>query len=693
MLIHKNILRHIFLFACFFVFLSHLSGYEEYEDYIDDDYLEDDIEEECFSRYAFPSTCKDHFSNNIGIKHTWMEAESLEVISFFSDSLHKIPKMYEADCYHCYNCNGVRFNLYRGYDSPTDIDDFKELCNGHVQSMRGHGKWCSQISDHCESLCWYGGYFRLWNHKYLHFFKHYLQYCSENDDCQCYWPECDLEATKINNSVYCLLKDLAEDGLITHEFSNHWQAAMIEFDYNGKIYTDLYYPNSHGIASSLTTYTFFYSQYHQMLLAVAEFIDSNSIKGDQEAIDRIYDLLEKIRERYIRQYTLCIYSHSHPKIYYERGMLHMHSGKVEDALMDVNRLMQMAKTDCYKNKMTLTTEMYQQEGELYADLGRFDKAIVSLSEAIRLDPNNRGAYFSRAQAYFESGEFEQSFDDFLKSKNHSGALKAKLKPSWTVKESILSGLQEGCSEAVVDFVPSLCSSVYGLCSSVWIFAQHPIESTTQFVNACSEIGNCINEFRKNVDFDEIEAYPIEIQRLYNQYDRLSEPERGHLIGYSVGRYGVDIFAGATAVKGLVAFKKLRDANRLCMLETMIASPANKEMLRLSALKHKVGRDAFFKNVKIHVDRQNKHVPGKHNYIPSRSIFEHPDPQDLLNKFAGKGKPIRDRVPGCLDYREKVNFGEHIGYHLSPKTQKITATTWGEIRYSKDGAHIIPAFPD
>ena len=89
------------------------------------------------------------------------------------------------------------------------------------------------------------------------------------------------------------------------------------------------------------------------------------------------------------------------------------------------------------------------------------------------------------------------------------------------------------------------------------FAEHPIDSTTQFANACYDIGNCINEFRKNVDLEEIESYPIEIHRLYDQFDRLSESEKGHLVGYVVGRYGVDIFAGGTAIKGIAAFKGKR----------------------------------------------------------------------------------------------------------------------------------------
>lgn len=426
---------------------------------------------------------------------------------------------------------------------------------------------------------------------------------------------------------------------------------------------------------------------------MVEFIDSNAVKGNPGDIDRVYCTLETIQNKFSKQYEMCLKSHAHPKIYYERGMLRMHSGKIEDALMDVNRLMRMAKEDLYKDQVILSTEMYQQEGELYVDLGRYDKAITSLSEAIRLDPNNRGAYFSRAQAYFEIGEFEQSLDDYLKSKSHGGVFIEKLRPSWNVKKSILNGLEEGCTEAVINFVPSLCNSVYGLCSSLWIFIKDPINSTNNFVNACYDISNCVNEFRKNVELDEIESYPIEIQRLYDQFERLSDSEKGHLIGYIVGRYGIDIFAGGASVRGIAAFTKLRDANRMCMLETMTLSKANKHTLITTALTHKSQREAFFKHVKLHVDKQNKHVPGKHNYMQGKSVFEHSNPQGLLDTFAGKGRPLGNRVPGCLDYREKVNFGEFIGYHINNDTMKKTSTTWGEIRYSKEGAHIVPSLPD
>lgn len=688
----KYLIQSAFKFFYLFliIFISNLLG----ENFDEEDI---DCEEEsqfCYSRYAFPATCPVHFSNNLATTHTWMEADDSISIDSFSDYFNLIPKIYEADCMQCHDCGGVRFNMYRGCDYPTDDRGFDELVKAHRQNLKHRVTNCSKNGGHCEDSCWYGGYFRLWNHKYLHFFKHYLQYCSENPYCECYWPEYEQDAVNINNFVYRLCKNLADDGFITPSFSSYWSAKTIQFDYHhGKIYTDLYYPNSHGMASSLTTYTFFYSQYHQMLLNLVDFIDSNSLTGDSTTIDRIYKALETIRRVFIDQYNMCIRFHPHPKLYYERGMLHMHFNNIEDAFMDINRLIRMAKTDKYQDQQILNTETYHQEGQLYLDLGIYDKAIASLTEAIRLDPNNRGAYFSRAQVFFENGQFEQAIDDYLLSKSNEDQPTNHFNPSTDIQEATLKGLKDGCEEAIIDFFPSLFHSIYGLGTGVWVFAQHPVSSTKQFVNACCDMSKNIKDLFYNIEIEEIESYPKEIQHLYDRFDRQSEVEKGYFIGKAIGKYGIDIFAGGASLKSISAFKKLRQANRVCLLETISVSAMNEEAVVALALKHQKQREAFFVNVKLHIDRQNKHVPGKHNYIQGRSIFEHSDPQNLINKFAGKGRPLGNRVPGCTDYREKVNFGEFIGYHLDKHTQKKSFTTWGEIRYSKDGAHIIPSLPD
>jgi len=689
--------KFLFFFSLFFVCFTSPIPTIAYED--DDDFEEGS--EFCPSRFSFLATCENHFANNISIMGSWMEADDKETISSFYPYLHLLPKINTPECTQCPSCGGVEFDLYYGCDWPTNVteDDYsayEELKKGHIQSMRGYGKQCHRSKTHCdeEELCWNGGYFRRWNHKYVHFFKHYLQYCSENEECECYWPEfAPSEATDINNRVYQLFRNLAEEGLITYEFSSFWKANYIDFDYYKKFFSYEYYPNSHGMASSLTTYTFFYSQYHQILLSVAAFIDANSIFGSSRAIDRIYSTLEKIRDDFSSIYYRCLRHHPHPKTYYERGMLKMHSGHTEDALADISRLMRLAKSEKYKNKFTLTSEMYQQEGQLYADSGMYDKSIHALSEAIRLDPNNRGAHFARAQAYFERGEFDLALADHLASHVGDNYQQMKLRTTWEVKDAVLNGLAEGGKEGAIEFVPSLCETAYGLGKALWIHAQHPIDSTTEFVNACYDLSKNTYELFKDVEWDNIETYPNEIIHLHNNFDRLSDVEKAHFVGYAIGKYGVDIFAGGVALKSIVALKKLKNANALCNMEAMAMSQANKEVVLSSALKHTVERESFFKNVKIHADRQNKHVFGKHNYQAGKSIFEHSDPQGLLNKFAGKGNPIKDRIPGSPDYREKVNFGELIGHHVNEFSGLKTQTTWGEIRYSKTGAHIVPALPE
>lgn len=219
-------------------------------------------------RYAFPALCEAHFNNNIATLHTWMEADDKKTISAFRENLKFIPRPYESDCYEC-SCGGVRVNLYNDFEFPL-YDRFGELKKTH-QYFRDHRVFNCTLSNmnHCEGMCWDGGYFRRWNHKYIFFFKHFLQYCSENSSCCCYWPEKNSYSRIINNKAYQLLKDLADKELVGFEFSPYWIAKEIEFDYErGKIYGSEYHPDSHGIASSLTTYSFFYSQYHQMLLTL-----------------------------------------------------------------------------------------------------------------------------------------------------------------------------------------------------------------------------------------------------------------------------------------------------------------------------------------------------------------------------------------------------------------------------------------
>ena len=91
--------------------------------------------------------------------------------------------------------------------------------------------------------------------------------------------------------------------------------------------------------------------------------------------------------------------------------------------------------------------------------------------------------------------------------------------------------------------------------------------------------------------------------------------------------------------------------------------------------------------KLHPGRQGKHIVGHNNYKRGRSIFygSVSDAQQLIKKYSGTGQRINSTS-------ERVNFKKVIGKYVDEVTGKTYDTTVGTIRYSKDGAHIVPARP-
>ena len=158
-----------------------------------------------------------------------------------------------------------------------------------------------------------------------------------------------------------------------------------------------------------------------------------------------------------------------------------------------------------------------------------------------------------------------------------------------------------------------------------------IESTKAFSSACYEMGKCFVDYCKTVDSNTIDGYIDQFKELYHQFDHLSDSEKGELIGHTIGKYGVEIFAGGFVIGGAIkggkvlvngasAYRKLKNVNRACNLEAMTISSANKEKIVAESLKHAAARENYFKNVKIHWDKQNKHIIGKHNFLPGRGTI-------------------------------------------------------------------------
>ena len=210
-------------------------------------------------------------------------------------------------------------------------------------------------------------------------------------------------------------------------------------------------------------------------------------------------------------------------------------------------------------------------------------------------------------------------------------------------------------------------------------------------------GKFVVDYCKNMDAETIDGYVDQIKTLYQRYDQLSDAEKGEALGSIIGTYGVEIFSGIGAAKGaqfvnkgFQTYRTLRNANRVCNMESMIASSAEKEAVTTVAMKHAAEREHYLENLKIEWDKQNKHIPGKHNYVPQKNILEYSDPESLLKKYAGRGVPVRESFG--IRYQEIVDFEEVIGFYVSEIDGTQIPTTWGKIHYSKNGAHIVPTRP-
>jgi len=197
------------------------------------------------------------------------------------------------------------------------------------------------------------------------------------------------------------------------------------------------------------------------------------------------------------------------------------------------------------------------------------------------------------------GNFELALSDYMTSEKSKTFDKIKFKSSDEFNRALMLGLLEGGTEAAVNFVPSLCDTAYGLDACLWNFAQEPIASTASFCNACYDTGETVVEYIKTLDQEKIDKMAIEVQDLYKRFSSLSDDEKGQIIGYCVGKYGVEIFAGAATLKCAAAIKNLKTANRVLNLERLAVSEKSRETIKAAAITHAAKREVHFVEAKIY----------------------------------------------------------------------------------------------
>ena len=76
-------------------------------------------------------------------------------------------------------------------------------------------------------------------------------------------------------------------------------------------------------------------------------------------------------------------------------------------------------------------EAYNNRGNVYVLLGKYEQALKDYDEAVKLDPKNARIYANRGVAKLRQGKNEEAQQDFKKAIELEPSLKGKLEPLMT----------------------------------------------------------------------------------------------------------------------------------------------------------------------------------------------------------------------------------------------------------------------
>jgi len=111
-----------------------------------------------------------------------------------------------------------------------------------------------------------------------------------------------------------------------------------------------------------------------------------------------------------------------------------------------------------------------------------------------------------------------------------------------------------------------------------------------------------------------------------------------------------------------------------------------------ALSKRIKSDKIVKTIES--GKQGKHIRGHNNYIEGRSYLTitEKEAQELVNKYAGKGKLRRDSKDKWTS-KEFVVADKYLGVVIDPVTGEEIKTKRFSIHYAKNGTHIVPRKED
>lgn len=93
------------------------------------------------------------------------------------------------------------------------------------------------------------------------------------------------------------------------------------------------------------------------------------------------------------------------KVYYDRGLVKLQTGELDEALKDFNKAIELRPN---------YARAFMHRGQCHDELLEFEKAFADLGNAVRLNPRLDFAFKLRADLYAKVGKFKEAISDYTR---------------------------------------------------------------------------------------------------------------------------------------------------------------------------------------------------------------------------------------------------------------------------------------